>query len=306
MTTISQPGANEADLQHALPAESDLKSWTAAPPGRSKKRKTAPSTAIEDPHIGATGQVKLGDPVNSGRLKSRLLNALTWSDDDIATGMELDSDRLKVQSALGYRTVRATAGAYQGTWYFEIKIDYLGKTGAVRVGWATRKAELQAPVGADVSGFSFRSIAGSKVHCGERHEYGESFEQGDSIGCIMHLPSGGRPFEESEDDLYRYKGKLYYRGTQGIDPEPKPLRGSFIAFTINGKYQGIAYRDIPEGTYYPAVSLYTGQEQRLDPVRVTAHFTEESCMHFPSCVESDLIPNPASLFPALGRNRTLV
>lgn len=122
------------------------------------------------------------------------------------------------------------------------------------MGWATRQAELNAPVGADEHGFSYRSIEGSKVGCkagcapapgaGQRclihhpggrqpgsnqhssacvcfpgavfnerracpgallssrqvHKawrdcYGEPYGEGDVIGCLLHLPEGGRPFE---------------------------------------------------------------------------------------------------------------
>ena len=61
--------------------------------------------------------------------------------------------------------VRATHGAHQGTWYFEVTVCSLGPTGACRLGWATRKGELQAPVGADPHSYSYRSKEGSKV-CG--------------------------------------------------------------------------------------------------------------------------------------------
>ena len=42
--------------------------------------------------------------------------------------------------------VRATHGAQEGTWYYEVTVARLGATGHARLGWATRKAELQAPV----------------------------------------------------------------------------------------------------------------------------------------------------------------
>ena len=42
--------------------------------------------------------------------------------------------------------VRATHGAHEGAWYFEVSIRRLGPTGHARVGWGTRSAELQAPV----------------------------------------------------------------------------------------------------------------------------------------------------------------
>lgn len=41
---------------------------------------------------------------------------------------------------------RATHGAYEGTWYYEVTIARLGPTGHSRVGWATARAEIQAPV----------------------------------------------------------------------------------------------------------------------------------------------------------------
>lgn len=39
--------------------------------------------------------------------------------------------------------VRATRGVYKGTWYFEIRATSLGETGHLRLGWCTKKGELQ-------------------------------------------------------------------------------------------------------------------------------------------------------------------
>ena len=58
---------------------------------------------------------------------------------------------------------RATHGVHSGTWYYEARVDALGPTGAVRLGWATRRAEVQAPVGTDDQGYAYRSSEGSKV-----------------------------------------------------------------------------------------------------------------------------------------------
>lgn len=41
---------------------------------------------------------------------------------------------------------RATHGAHEGTWFFEVTVAHLGATGHARLGWATDAAELQAPV----------------------------------------------------------------------------------------------------------------------------------------------------------------
>ena len=58
-------------------------------------------------------------------------------------------------------------------------------------------------------------------------------------------------------DVVRYKGQLYFTEDES-PPDPQPLAGSFIEFFINGASQGRTYVDaIKEGTYYPALSIYT-------------------------------------------------
>ena len=92
-------------------------------------------------------------------------------------------------------------------------------------------------------------------------------------------------------DIVTWKGSLYFKEDPSAD-QPGPLAGSIIAFTKNGKSQGAAYRlavtrprcslllghtpakseetyecsilcrDIKEGTYYPALSIYTFPDQK--------------------------------------------
>ena len=38
---------------------------------------------------------------------------------------------------------RASRGVHKGTWYFEIKVAHLGASGHCRLGWSTKKGELQ-------------------------------------------------------------------------------------------------------------------------------------------------------------------
>lgn len=178
-----------------------------------------------------------------------------------APQMTLGEDRLSVTSHKGYRTVRATHGTHEGTWYYEVTVRHLGSTGHARVGWATRKAELQAPVGYDQHGYSYRDLEGTKVHKGLREEYGEAYREGDVIGCLLHLPPGGCPFTRTRNDAGTYKGNLYLKEEPADEAAPKELAGAVIAFSRNGVSQGIAYRDMVEGTYCPAVSLYTLPEQ---------------------------------------------
>lgn len=172
-----------------------------------------------------------------------------------ATQLVLSDDRLTVTGTKGFRTVRASHGVYQGAWYCEVKVAHLGETGHVRLGWCTRKAELQAPVGFDVHGYCYRDLEGSKVTAGKREEYGEAYGEGDVVGLYLYMPEGGRPLEVRDREVVRYKGVLYYLEEQEADP--KPLQGAVVAFARNGVCQGVAFQDIPDGTYYPAASLFT-------------------------------------------------
>eukprot|EP00887_Chlorella_sp_A99_P006738 scaffold3.g6738.t1 len=161
--------------------------------------------------------------------------------EDKASAVKLDERQLSASSRKGYRMVRATHGAHEGTWYFEVSIDSLGPTGAARLGWATRKGELLAPVGADEHSYAYRSTEGSKVHRGLRESYGEEYGEGDVVGCILHLPPGGRPIEKGPADVVKYKSSLFYLPDGPAQRDPRPLEGSFVAFTRNGRPQGRAY-----------------------------------------------------------------
>jgi Set1/Ash2 histone methyltransferase complex subunit ASH2 len=176
-----------------------------------------------------------------------------------APQLQLSEDRRSVTGHKGFRSVRATHGVHQGTWYVEVELTHMGATGHARVGWSSKKAELQAPVGYDEHGFAYRDLEGSKVRHGAREPYGEPFKQGDVVGMLIHLPEGGRPIEVRDKKIHRFKGSLFYEDEQEVAPEP--LVGSSISFFVNGKPQGPAYTDFKEGTYYPTFSLFTLPEQ---------------------------------------------
>ena len=53
-------------------------------------------------------------------------------------------------------------------------------------------------MGYDEHSFGYRDLEGSKVHKALREEYGETYRQGDVIGCFIHMPAGGRRLEKSK------------------------------------------------------------------------------------------------------------
>ncbi|KAK4441443.1 protein TRAUCO [Sesamum alatum] len=174
-----------------------------------------------------------------------------------AEKVELSEDRLTAGSTKGYRMVRATRGVTEGAWYFEIKVVHLGETGHTRLGWSTDKGDLQAPVGYDGNSFGYRDIDGSKVHKALREKYGEEgYKEGDVIGFYISLPDGGS-YAPDPPRLVWYKGQRYICAPDAREDPPKVVPGSEISFFRNGICQGVAFKDLYGGRYYPAASMYT-------------------------------------------------
>ncbi|XVF19304.1 hypothetical protein REPUB_Repub11eG0098900 [Reevesia pubescens] len=174
-----------------------------------------------------------------------------------AEKVELSEDRMSAGSTKGYRMVRATRGVVEGAWYFEIKVVKLGETGHTRLGWSTEKGDLQAPVGYDANSFGYRDIDGSKVHKALREKYGEEgYKEGDVIGFYINLPEGGS-FASKPPHLVLYKGQRYVCAPDAKEEPPKVVPGSEISFFKNGVCQGVAFKDLFGGRYYPAASMYT-------------------------------------------------
>jgi len=155
-------------------------------------------------------------------------------------------------------TFPSPRSAHEGAWYYEVEIERLGDTGACRVGWLQRQGELQAPCGYDAGGLAYNSRGGHKYRAARREAYGEAYGEGDVVGCLLVLPPGGRVMGP---EVVRVKGgdaDKAFTVVEGSGREPaRPLAGSFAAFTLNGESQGVAFVDLPEGSWHPAVSLFT-------------------------------------------------
>ncbi|KAI3990089.1 hypothetical protein MKX01_013575 [Papaver californicum] len=176
-----------------------------------------------------------------------------------AEKVELSEDRLLAGSSKGYRMVRATRGVVEGAWYFEIEVLNLGESGHTRLGWSSDKGDLQAPVGYDGYSFGYRDVDGSKIHKALREKYGEEgYIEGDVIGCYINLAQGGL-YAPKPVHLFWYKGQKYSSTLEGKDKEEssKVVPGSEICFFKNGIFQGVAFKDLAGGRYYPAASMYT-------------------------------------------------
>ncbi|CAM8967214.1 unnamed protein product [Rhodiola kirilowii] len=173
-----------------------------------------------------------------------------------AEKVDISEDRMSAGSTKGYRMVRATRGVAEGAWYFEIKVVHLGESGHTRLGWSTEKGDLQAPVGYDAYSYGYRDIDGDKFYKALREKYGEGYREGDIIGFYINLPNG-EVYAPKQLHVVLYKGQKYLCAPEEKHAISQVVPGSCISFFKNGVCQGIAYKDIIGGRYYPAASMYT-------------------------------------------------
>ncbi|NXP42308.1 ASH2L methyltransferase, partial [Leiothrix lutea] len=92
------------------------------------------------------------------------------------------------------------------------------------------------------------------------------YGQGDVLGFYISLPEDTETAKSLPDTykdkaLIKFKSYLYFEEKDFVDKAEKSLKqapGSQIIFFKNGVSQGVAFKDIFEGVYFPAISLYKG------------------------------------------------
>ncbi|XP_026467621.1 set1/Ash2 histone methyltransferase complex subunit ASH2-like [Ctenocephalides felis] len=107
---------------------------------------------------------------------------------DRAPQIKISEDRLAATGDKGYCMVRATHGVTRGCWYWEATIEELPEGAAVRLGWGQELANLQAPLGYDKFGYSWRSRKGTRFHESIGSRYSEGYGEGDVLGFMIILP----------------------------------------------------------------------------------------------------------------------
>ena len=216
----------------------------------------------------------------------------------------------------GYAMSRAAYGISSGSCYVEVEIlDRIPDAKwtnlpepHIRLGFSTAHGMLQCPVGYDWFSFSYRDKDGSKFHQAVRQDYGRPFGPGDVIGMLIELPPLPDCPETEPPEALKQTRDLGFVWHKTTDYKAHPVPGSSatdrvlvveglqvhpksrIEFFVNGEGQGTAFEDIPQGIYYPAVSLYMG-------ARVRVRFGGSNFKAFPKRLEERKDITPAGKLP---------
>ncbi|CAH0558837.1 unnamed protein product [Brassicogethes aeneus] len=182
---------------------------------------------------------------------------------DRAPQLKISEDRLAVTGDKGYSTVRATHAISKGCWYWEATIEEMPEGSATRMGWGQDYANLQAPLGYDKFGYSWRSRKGTKFHESNGKHYSNGYGEGDTVGFMIQMPLDARthviPKTYKDRPLVKFKSHLYYEDKDNVPERLKSLKKlpkSKIYFFKNGECQGVAFEEIYQAIYYPTISVH--------------------------------------------------
>ncbi|KAM8704008.1 hypothetical protein ACLKA7_008607 [Drosophila subpalustris] len=204
-----------------------------------------------------------GKPIPGWLYRTLVPHAVLLALHDRAPQLKISEDRLAVTGERGYSQVRATHSVNRGRWYYEITIEEMPEGAATRIGWGREYGNLQAPLGYDKFGYSWRSRKGTKFTESQGKHYSEAYAEGDTLGLLIELPElptiDYLPNTFKDRPLVKFKSHLYYEDKDKITETLKNLhilQGSRIEFFKNGQSQGVAFEDIYAGSYFPAISIH--------------------------------------------------
>lgn len=228
-------------------------------------------------YIRDLNTVEANKRVNQSYFKRKIVPTLVrLSESDRAPQLKIGPENNRVTGEKGYSMVRATHGTNRGKYYFEVFVDKMPENTATRIGWGQCYANLQAPLGYDYFGYSWRSRYGTKFHQarGKKFDMDGGYKEGDTLGCMIELPYGNdcretqahhlpKSIKTTGSMLAPKKKDQSIRTMEEIDEKPplsamQPLVGSKVSFYKNGRLVGVAFEDIYQGFYYPTISLYKG------------------------------------------------
>lgn len=119
---------------------------------------------------------------------------LSEVDKDLAIRIERDGLECKSDDDKRWCGVRATHGVLCGKYIFEVEVIH----GLVRVGWSAEHSALE--LGIESRGFGYGST-GKKSQSRKFEDYGETYRNGDIIGCLLDRENHVISFAKNGKDL---------------------------------------------------------------------------------------------------------
>jgi hypothetical protein len=159
----------------------------------------------------------------------------------------LSSDSTECSGEKGYRSVLASHPIIEGDFYFEVKIlppllplPFIGVEPHVRIGIATKKVDINLPIGCDLYGYAYGD-KGELIHGSKKLKCGKDYHIGDIVGVCIHLVPPKPPM-------------LIEKKRKKSEESDKPIsmavgKGSYLKFYINGMPQNEStfFYDLFEG-----------------------------------------------------------
>jgi len=131
-----------------------------------------------------------------------------------------------------WKTVRGSIGMSSGKWYWEFTSTASDLSDNFWfAGIANAAAVLTTHIGANANGYGFYSLNGNKMYNNVSTSYGNSWQTNDVIGVAFDADAG----------------KIWFAKNGTWQASGNPASGT-----------NEAYSSIPAGTYFPAISPYSG------------------------------------------------
>ncbi|CAG8525236.1 2327_t:CDS:10 [Ambispora leptoticha] len=227
-------------------------------------------------------------PVIGYRNSEQFPYGVRLSKEDASLSVYISADQLTATTEKGFRMARANCSVREGKWFYEVYVDrggegqIRGKDAAhVRIGWARREGNRNAPVGFDGYSYGIRDLTGQKVHQSRPKSFGEPFKTGDTIGLFISLPPLEKVYPGYKvKSAKRHRTAITLKGSPAFEyKDYKPTKQmDDLLNPPNGVCQGVAFEDLysflpcpdeftrkdeltdDDGTlgYYPAISMYGG------------------------------------------------
>ena len=114
----------------------------------------------------------------------------TWNPSDKSADITLSgNDLITTTTSDGWDSVRSVLGVSSGKFYWEVTIDNITNRGA-HIGVGDSGVGLDTDIGANVNGYCYDALNGTKINNNSEVAYGDTFTNGDVISVALDMDTG--------------------------------------------------------------------------------------------------------------------